>query len=61
MLDRLKPTLRRLRFSLSRKADDAYEERDAATTSQEQAYAEGKAQAFAKSSDEVRQAEKDSE
>ena len=61
MLDQLKRTLRRLRSSLSDKADDAYEERDAAETSQEQAFAEGKAQAFAKSSDEVRQAERDSE
>jgi hypothetical protein len=59
MFNRLTQTLSRLRSSLSRRTEQAYEERDAAETPLEAAYAEGQAQAFTVAEEEVREAEQE--
>jgi hypothetical protein len=61
MLDQVVGTLRRLRNSLSGKAEQAYKDRDAAEGSTEEAYADGEAHAYGDASDEVRKAETDEE
>jgi hypothetical protein len=53
----LKGLLGKLRSRLSDKAHSAYEDRDAADTPQEEAYAAGEAHAFGVAADEVRDAE----
>jgi hypothetical protein len=58
---RLNETLKRLRASLSRKADDAYTDRDKATTPCEAKYAEGEGHAYGVAEDEIRQAQEDNE
>jgi len=58
MLDQLKEILAKLRRSLSGKAEDAYDDRDAAGgDSRREAYASGEAHAYGVAADEVRQAE----
>ena len=57
MFNRLTQTLTRLRSSLSHRTEQAYEERDAAETPIEAAYAEGQARAFTVAEEEVREAE----
>ena len=59
MFDRLTRTLSRLRSSLSRRTEQAYEDRDAAENPLEAAYAEGQARAFTVAEEEVREAEQD--
>ena len=51
--------LGRLRRLFARKADEAYEERNSAATARDQAFAAGKAEAFADAEEEVREAQKD--
>lgn len=59
MLDRLATTLRRLRLTLSGKAEQAYKDRDAASDdSRAEAYSEGEGHAYGVASDEIRDAEK---
>lgn len=58
MFDRLTTTLRRLRLTLSGKAEQAYKDRDAAShDSRAEAYSEGEGHAYGVASDEVRDAE----
>ena len=58
MLDQVRTTLERLRISLSRKAEQAYDDRDAERgNSRAAAYAEGEAHAYGLASDEVREAQ----
>lgn len=62
MLDQMKETLARLRRSLSGKAEDAYDDRDAAGgDSRREAYAFGEAHADGVAADEVRDAEQHNE
>ncbi len=58
MLERLRTAVRRLRRSLFDKAEDAYDERDAAEDgSKAEAYAAGQAHAYGVAEGEVREAE----
>ncbi len=58
MLDQMKEVLARLRRSLSGKAEDAYDDRDAAGgDSRREAYASGEAHAYGVAADEARDAE----
>lgn len=58
MIDLLRKTLRRLRAGFSKKAEQAYRDRDAARDrSHAQAYAAGEAHAYGVASDEVRDAQ----
>ncbi len=59
VLDGLITKLGRLRRLFARRADEAYEERDSAAGPAEQAFAAGKAEAFAEAEDEVRSAQKE--
>jgi len=62
MLKPLKQVLDRLRTSFSGRADQAYEDRDAAKGSAEKAaYAEGEGHAYGIASDEVRDAQDENE
>jgi hypothetical protein len=54
-------TLKRLRRTLTLKAEDAYTERDQATGTRATAYADGEAHAFGIAADEVHDAEEDHE
>jgi hypothetical protein len=54
----LRETLRKLRASLSGKAEDAYRDRDAARSrSNEESFAAGEAHAYGDASDQVREAQ----
>jgi hypothetical protein len=59
MLEGLRQTLKRLRSSLSRRTEQAYEDRDAANNPLEAAFAEGEAHAFTIAEDEVREAQEE--
>jgi hypothetical protein len=57
-IDTLEDALLQLRESLAGKAEQAYEERDAATEDSKAAYAQGEAHAYAVASAEILDAEK---
>ena len=57
MFEGLRQTLQRLRSSLSHRTEQAYEDRDAAETPIEAAFAEGEAHAYMAAEQEVREAE----
>jgi hypothetical protein len=61
MLNRLKTVLERLQGRFNRKAEEAYDERDAATDPGKESYAAGEAHAFGVAADDVRAAEKENE